>query len=1116
MLLFLCTRAQELPEVVPMSPDMASISKFAEVPVSYHTGIPNISIPVYTINSRGIKVPISLSYHAGGIRVDDIASQVGLGWNLIAGGQINRVTRQLPDDLKRVGYIHTSDLVEDYKQAGTSFAIENQNPESAVVLEGSKEWYLNQARTKQIDFAPDDFHFNFINQSGKFLFNQDKRVNSYGEVVLFPDKDIKITPVFDGLTKIIKEWEVITQDGTMYFFGENDYSDKIYSTVSYSMGGSGLSVGGSNSTIRHITSWKLTRIKAVNGNEITFKYEKRIYDGICTPTGQQLNGYTGNVSSFRSKSTGENYSINEIIFNEGKILFEKESNARLDLKHEKALKNIKVINNHNKEILNVNLVKDYFVSTLPSRTIYGCNSILDNEELRRRLYLKELVFSNGSSTTTKPYKYEFKYNERLLPHRYSNAQDYWGYYNGKSNANLIPKIFYRKSNQGILNTLYNGAKRFVDPLYTQASMLQKIIYPEGGVTEFIFENNEIDKDFHFSQKENLIAETRALNVKIESEYDQHVYNKNTNSYTYTKEFTVSNNLALNGIVSLSSSSTLCDVGENTDEFGDSLPLNGCDMRYTVTNMTTNLPVSYGYNIPLGIQKNIIVTPGNYRLSLHINNVKNFNPTSDKILIEASWEESIDKYYIGGLRIKNISSYIKPSTVTKLNTIDLRLPTTSKSYTYTNEEGKSTGWIQGVPVFKEWGSPNQDLSVRGGKTQFVSSNNLFPLVTSGNNYLGYYSVTETQGVLENRIQKKFDFSVFTVASSYPTAPLYYEWESGNPIKTTFFKEGTINYEEITHYNYNASNTFNNRDQQIVEGIDLYKKKIAKQQNDPREMVYQLKNGIINVNNSIKKEFFNNGLTIDSFITRTDYLYSSLVQSPTETIISNSKGQVLKTKTYYAGDVNNTRLLTEHRIAEPLKVESYKNKVLLSTQETAYATNHNIPARYLPKYIRTKKGLITNLLEDRVVYHKYDAVGNPVEVSKKDGTKIYYVWGYNQTHPIAKIEGYNKIDSGKLSIINNAILKSNKDNDRTIDGIDSRGKIIKVGYEGNLREALMNIRTSFREAQVTTFTYDPLIGVTSITGPRGQTIYYDYDAFNRLLFIKDIDGNIVKENQYNYKN
>ena len=53
-------------------------------------------------------------------------------------------------------------------------------------------------------------------------------------------------------------------------------------------------------------------------------------------------------------------------------------------------------------------------------------------------------------------------------------------------------------------------------------------------------------------------------------------------------------------------------------------------------------------------------------------------------------------------------------------------------------------------------------------------------------------------------------------------------------------------------------------------------------------------------------------------------------------------------------------------------------------------------------------------------------------------------------------------------------------------------------------------------ITTYTCDPLIGVTSITDPKGYTIYYTYDSFGRLQHVKDAQGNIVSENEYHYKN
>jgi len=53
-------------------------------------------------------------------------------------------------------------------------------------------------------------------------------------------------------------------------------------------------------------------------------------------------------------------------------------------------------------------------------------------------------------------------------------------------------------------------------------------------------------------------------------------------------------------------------------------------------------------------------------------------------------------------------------------------------------------------------------------------------------------------------------------------------------------------------------------------------------------------------------------------------------------------------------------------------------------------------------------------------------------------------------------------------------------------------------------------------VTTYTYIPLVGVSTITDPKGDKITYTYDAFNRLQSVKDKDGNILTENEYRYKN
>ena len=178
--------------------------------------------------------------------------------------------------------------------------------------------------------------------------------------------------------------------------------------------------------------------------------------------------------------------------------------------------------------------------------------------------------------------------------------------------------------------------------------------------------------------------------------------------------------------------------------------------------------------------------------------------------------------------------------------------------------------------------------------------------------------------------------------------------------------------------------------------------------------------------------------------------------------------------------------------------------------------------LSESIKTSKGTLP--LEDRVVYHGYFFNGNVKEVSMADGTSIVYIWGYNEEYPIAKIENATilQVESAitTLPLVYDSLEKiqaqSNSDNDRTIDVIDANGAVIsKVGKEGNLREALRYLRDAMPYAMFTTYTYDPLIGVTSVTDYRGYTVYYEYDDFNRLKLVKDAFGKILSQNDYHYK-
>lgn len=61
-------------KIIPPSPEASALAKYGNMPVSFYTGVQQVSIPIYTVQSGDIQVPITLSYHASGIRVDEEGS----------------------------------------------------------------------------------------------------------------------------------------------------------------------------------------------------------------------------------------------------------------------------------------------------------------------------------------------------------------------------------------------------------------------------------------------------------------------------------------------------------------------------------------------------------------------------------------------------------------------------------------------------------------------------------------------------------------------------------------------------------------------------------------------------------------------------------------------------------------------------------------------------------------------------------------------------------------------------------------------------------------------------------------------------------------------------------
>ena len=159
--------------IFPYAPETSSLLKYQETPVSNYTGIPNISIPIYTAKSGSVEVPIALTYHAGGVLVSDIASSVGLGWSI---STVAPITRKINGYTDENGVMKHDDNIEAFLSSG----IDNQ--ESRLVMANNGLYNESLA-----DLMSDEFSLSLNEFSGSFFYNPKNKKN-----VTFPMSDLTI------------------------------------------------------------------------------------------------------------------------------------------------------------------------------------------------------------------------------------------------------------------------------------------------------------------------------------------------------------------------------------------------------------------------------------------------------------------------------------------------------------------------------------------------------------------------------------------------------------------------------------------------------------------------------------------------------------------------------------------------------------------------------------------------------------------------------------------------------------------------------------------------------------------------------------------------------------
>ncbi|MEM9339981.1 MAG: hypothetical protein AAGA66_14685 [Bacteroidota bacterium] len=358
-----------------LSPNASSAANVGAAQTGPYTGKPDISIPVASISGRDISIPVSLSYNASGVRVEDVGSWAGLSWNLNVGGVITREIRGR-SDFGGEGYFRATtslpprEILDDCSSEGLDY-----------------ENYVTEVINGQRDAEPDLYNLSFPGFSAQFFFDQ------AGNPYTIPRQKIKIQkPATQN-----GEWVVTTLDGYTYTFG------------------------GQFIESNPVTAWYLKEIRSPFGETATFHYVRhRVYykllpsefrlfatGGTCTAEDQDTNSSrdVDIYSQFLERVTIGNSTLTFHLVDRCDIMGKRLD--RIEVKESEALVSA--------------FHFDFFC-----------------DEEKQRLWLLAVRSAGKDGKTLPPYRFDY-HDKEALPGIRSYAQDHWGFYNGRSgNTRLTP------------------------------------------------------------------------------------------------------------------------------------------------------------------------------------------------------------------------------------------------------------------------------------------------------------------------------------------------------------------------------------------------------------------------------------------------------------------------------------------------------------------------------------------------------------------------------------------------------------------------------------------------------------------------------------------------------
>ncbi len=219
--------------------------------------------------------------------------------------------------------------------------------------------------------------------------------------------------------------------------------------------------------------------------------------------------------------------------------------------------------------------------------------------------------------------------------------------------------------------------------------------------------------------------------------------------------------------------------------------------------------------------------------------------------------------------------------------------------------------------------------------------------------------------------------------------------------------------------------------------------------------------------------------------------------TTSVTTTSKGDNIEVHNYYPTDFPSVpvyaSMIDRHIINSVVKqITTNTSKTIEVGKVLTNYSSFNGGTLLAPASIETSKN--AGVLFTEVTLQKYGAKGNLLQYTGRDGVVCSILWGYKDNYPVAKITGVTYDQA--VTYINLAVC-------------------FNPVSDVALRTELNNLRVNLSGKLISTYTYAPLIGITSQTDPNNKTIYYEYDNFNRLKYIKDQNHNVIKAMNYGYQ-